>query len=1145
VIEYRAVHQFHSGTAEGDAITNQMLHLQGLLHELGFESEIFAEYIAPGLQNRVRPIHGYPGSESELLLLHHSMGYQAFEDVISLPNDVVVVYHNVTPEQYFDDEGTRLHIRLGREQLMVLGHRALFGVADSNFNRRELLAAGFRRVDVMPVRVDFAEFHGLSTARNGGAGQAGESRGAGGAGGAGDARQAGQAGQAGEADRAGPSTDWLYVGRVIGNKCQRDLVTAFAHYRRTFDREARLVLVGDTRATDYVDKVRAEAERLAVEDHVVMVGKVSDELLRSAFAGAGVFVSMSEHEGFGVPILEAMAAGVPVVAFGAAAVPETMSGAGVLLHTKDPAVVAATVQAVQSDPGMRQRLVERQYARIDQVEAFDTRALLKRIVARASGAAVPLEVQVQGPFETSYSLAVVNRNLALGLNRLPGHAVSIYATEGPGDYEPARADLERHPEAAALFARSGAVPFPDVVIRQMYPPRVIDTPGGITVEYFGWEESRVPESVVWDFNRYLDGVGVMSTFVRDVLRDCGVDIPIRVVGIGVDPPDPEATVEAPELEGLKKFTFLHISSAFPRKGVDVLLEAYFAAFDGRRDVSLVLKTFPNPHNQVGEILDRLRAGHPNPPDVRWIDRDFEDREVQALYGLADCYVHPARGEGFGLPVAEAMAAGVPVITVAYSGLADFVSDETAVTVPVTLEEARTHLGLDDSIWAEPDGKRLVAELLAMVDEAGSPAVRRRVEAARTLIATRFSWEAVVGRWEEFIHDLEETASIQKVAMVTTWNSRCGIAENTRYIVDHSHDVFEFELFADVDAEVIDPLVDLGVSRTWKDRWTPDLTGLEEALRVTDAEVLHVQFNFGFFEFQRLADLLERQMQTRGVVVTLHRTLDYDDRGELLSLRQIAPTLSRVDRLIVHQESDARYLAEIGLSDNVTVVPIGATAPPLISPETVQAGWGLGSRTVVGTFGFLLPHKGTLELVKALDPLRADFPDLLLVAACARYPHIESKVYEEEIRAEIAARGMEDSVLLITEYLPDDIARTLLRGADVIVLPYQETGESSSAALRFILPLGRPVVVTDSPIFNDSRDALLVVPGDAAGLEDGVRRVLMDTELRQELARRSAAAARRFRWPRVIADHQEIYTAARRAGRRRRHELDRLPAPVSS
>ncbi len=684
MIRYSGVHQFHSGTALGDAITNQMFYLQKQLQEMGFASEIFAEHIAPGLQDRIRSIHGYRGLESELLLLHHSVGYEAFDDVINLPNNVVAVYHNVTPERYFENERVRHYIRLGRDQLALLARRALFGIADSNFNRREMLAAGFRRVEVMPVRVDFSQFTQL------------------------------------DRHAARVSSDWLYVGRLIGNKCQHELVRAFAIYSRTFDTEARLVLVGDTSADDYTSLVRSEADRLNVSDRMVILGKISDSHLRSAFAGAGVFVSMSEHEGFGVPILEAMAAGVPVVAFGAAAIPETMGGAGVLLRTKDPAVVAATVEGLRSDPELRQRLVERQFVRVEQVGRFDARRLLQKVIDRAAGLPTPLEVQIQGPFETSYSLAIMNRQLALGLDRSPNHATSIYATEGPGDYQPASDDLAQHAEAAALFDRSKQVPFPDVVIRQMYPPRVIDTPGGITCEYFGWEESRIPQSVAEDFNRYLDGVGVTSEFVRGVLRDSGVDVPIRVVGNGVETPDAAARLDAPELVGLRGFTFLHISSAFPRKGVDVLLEAFFSAFDGASDVTLILKTFPNPHNHVQGILEGLRASHPNPPDVRWIDRDLDDREIQAFYNLADCYVHPARGEGFGLPVAEAMAASVPVISVAYSGLADLVSDETALTVPFTLEPAQTHFDIPDSVWAEPDPARARLGDAAIGAQSGRP-----------------------------------------------------------------------------------------------------------------------------------------------------------------------------------------------------------------------------------------------------------------------------------------------------------------------------------------------------------------------------------------------------------------------------------------
>ena len=164
-----------------------------------------------------------------------------------------------------------------------------------------------------------------------------------------------------------------------------------------------------------------------------------------------------------------------------------------------------------------------------------------------------------------------------------------------------------------------------------------------------------------------------------------------------------------------------------------------------------------------------------------------------------------------------------------------------------------------------------------------------------------------------------------------------------------------------------------------------MSALEEALLTSDAEVIHIQMNFGWFEFQRLAALLERQRPHRGVVMTLHRTVDYDDRGTLLTLREITPALRRVDQLIVHQESDVRHLESMGISENVHLVPLGASPAPDVAPDTVRAALGFGDRPVVGTFGFLLPHKGTRDLVVAVDELRSGHPDILLVAACAAYP----------------------------------------------------------------------------------------------------------------------------------------------------------------
>ncbi len=1095
---FAAIHQFHPGTAHGDAITQQMLQLQVHLSQTGVPSQIFAVHVEPGLEDRIKPIHGYKGSDENLLLVHHSLGSHHLDEVMQLPDQIAAVFHNLTPERYFSDESFRRLVRLGHEQLAQLARRACVGVADSNYNRREMLAVGFRRVEVLPVRVDYSQFSRVS------------------------------------ADPAPRSSDWLYVGRIVGNKCQHELVQAFALYARTFDHEARLVLIGDTLVRDYVARVENEAVRLGVADRVVMLGKVSDTLLGSAFAGAGVFVSMSEHEGFGVPILEAMAAGLPVIAYGAAAVPEVMGGAGILLRDKDPEIVAATVQSLRTDPDFRDRLVARQLVRVEQVQEFDVRAILARVVDKASGLDLDCEVQVQGPFETSYSLAVINREIAAGLDKLSDRALSIYATEGPGDYEPDPTDLVRHSEAAELFRRSRQVQYPDVVIRQMWPPRVIDSPGGITCEYFGWEESRIPQSMADDFNRYLNGVGVMSTFVRDVLRDSGVDIPVRVVGIGVPPHDPKATVDAEELGGLRKLRFLHVSSAFPRKGIDVLLEAYFSVFSGSDDATLILKTFPNPHNEVGDLLKKQRAAHPNPPDVRWIDRDLDDHDIMGLYNLAHCYVHPARGEGFGLPVAEAMAAGVPVITLAYSGLADFVSDETATTIAYHLEPARTHFEVPDSVWAEPDCGQLAVEMKRFAEDPERPGLKGKADHARELVATEFSWDAVSRRWDSFIADLEIAAESPRVAMVSTWNSRCGVAENTRNIVENATGTVRFEIFADKGAVIVDPDEDRGVVRNWVNRWDPALGDLDHALQLSDPDVVHFQFNFGFFDLTHFSGLVNRQLEDRGVVITLHRTQDIEIEGELVSLSSIRSTLERVDRLIVHQPSDARILAGMGLAANVSVVPMGTAPPPKVSHAEAREMLRLGSRPVIGTFGFLLPHKGTLELVGAIDSLRSEFPDICLLALCARYPDVTSECYEDLLRTEIEARGLNENVMLITDYLPDEASRVILRGVDAVVLPYRDTGESSSAALRFVMPVERPIIVTDQPIFADCRDCVFAVdPDDPVSLQDAIRRVLVDTAFQHDLAERASAGARRFRWSRIVNDHREIYAAARGAHDHRR------------
>ncbi|MGY6500683.1 MAG: glycosyltransferase, partial [Acidimicrobiales bacterium] len=167
--------------------------------------------------------------------------------------------------------------------------------------------------------------------------------------------------------RGGAGSVWLFVGRLAPNKCQHDVVRAFAVFRRVVDPSARLVLVGGSSSGRYVDAVGALVQELGLVGSVVVAGSVPDEELGSYYAAADVFVCLSEHEGFCVPLLEAMFHETPVVAFAAAAVPETVGSAGLVVGDKSPVVVSSAVARVLGDVGLRERLVA---AGRDRVEHF-------------------------------------------------------------------------------------------------------------------------------------------------------------------------------------------------------------------------------------------------------------------------------------------------------------------------------------------------------------------------------------------------------------------------------------------------------------------------------------------------------------------------------------------------------------------------------------------------------------------------------------------------------------------------------------------------------------------------------------------------------------------------------------------------------
>lgn len=331
-----AVHQFIPTFAPRDAIGTHAVHAQRILRGMGLDSDIYADGYRGASPRQVRSYRSFGrrasrGTERTWLLYQLSTGSAVFDFLMSRPEPKVVNYHNITDPSLYRawEPGVSIELAEGRRQLCELAPRAELGIAVSEFNRADLDAAGYAHTTVAPVLVD------LDAAR---------------------AAPDPPTLSALEGAKRQGGADWLFVGRVAPHKCQHDVVRAFAAYRLAYDPRARLHLVGGTGSHAYLVTLERYVAALGLADAVTITGSVRQSVLAALYRSADVFVCLSEHEGFCVPIVEAMRERVPVVAFAAAAVPETVAGAAVLLGAKDPMTVAAAVHLVLSDGVLRGRL---------------------------------------------------------------------------------------------------------------------------------------------------------------------------------------------------------------------------------------------------------------------------------------------------------------------------------------------------------------------------------------------------------------------------------------------------------------------------------------------------------------------------------------------------------------------------------------------------------------------------------------------------------------------------------------------------------------------------------------------------------------------------------------------------------------------
>lgn len=291
-------------------------------------------------------------------------------------------------------------------------------------------------------------------------------------------------------------------------------------------------------------------------------------------------------------------------------------------------------------------------------------------------------VVIEGAVFAPHSLALVNRELARGLLRLGSVELTLSDREGAPDPE----RVAEHPDLRELAGRPPEH-VPDLVIRQSWPPDVEVPAPGRLVAMLPWEFGPVPRMWAAAVGTRIDEVWAYTNHVRDSYLESGVDPDrVAVVPLGVDPErfHPGAPPAGLGLPDDGRFRILFCGGLIWRKGADILIDAYLRAFSPRDDVVLVLKDFgaggPYGVQPIEERIARL-ARDPLAPAIHRLSGPLPDRDMPGLYTACDCLVHPFRGEGYALPVAEAMASGLAVVATGGGAVDDFATPETAVLVP--------------------------------------------------------------------------------------------------------------------------------------------------------------------------------------------------------------------------------------------------------------------------------------------------------------------------------------------------------------------------------------------------------------------------------------------------------------------------------
>ena len=334
------IYQLLPTISYGDAVSNDTLALQQVIKKMGFKSEIYAESVDIRLpKGTAKSVSKLPKlSEDDVVIYHMSTGAQLNWDFGKMNCKKVMVYHNITPPEYLERYNSRAALQCseGIRALRYLSDKVDYCLAVSEYNKQDLIELGFKcKIDVLPILIPFSDY---------------------------DKEPDASLMRRYEADAC---TNILFTGRLAPNKCQEDVIKSFAEYKKNYNPASRLILVGsDSGYENYRKRLESFAYALEVKDDIIFAGHIKFNQILSYYRMADVFLCMSEHEGFCVPLVEAMYFNIPIIAYDSSAIYGTLGGSGIVLSTKDSLEVAGVIDKVVKDKALRDKLIANEKERL-------------------------------------------------------------------------------------------------------------------------------------------------------------------------------------------------------------------------------------------------------------------------------------------------------------------------------------------------------------------------------------------------------------------------------------------------------------------------------------------------------------------------------------------------------------------------------------------------------------------------------------------------------------------------------------------------------------------------------------------------------------------------------------------------------------